>query len=226
MAVQIPKWETNLWSFISCGDGMQCPLINYCDVRRSGGWCPNDYMGKINRLLDSKRFHLQNYSIVPYGQCEHVFGLVEMLANRYFELGQVHSPPVPMELIYLFSKGKTIEVHTVPLKTCHGALWHLKNRWVIQLSTFDTTAMRRFILFHEAFHILAHYRANPVFRKRGASRGDFNEFLADVFASHLLLPEIWVKQKWTEYHDLNQMVKTFYVPKPVMCIRLRRMGLV
>jgi len=36
------------------------------------------------------------------------------------------------------------------------------------LQNDDTSAAQRFTLFHEAFHILAHYRTTPVFRKRGA----------------------------------------------------------
>jgi len=42
---------------------------------------------------------------------------------------------------------------------------------------------KRFTLFHEAFHIEAHDKADPVFRTRGCERGTFNELLAECFSS-------------------------------------------
>jgi len=84
----------------------------------------------------------------------------------------------------------------------------------------------RFTIFHEAFHILAHCRTSPVFRKRGSIVGSFNEFLADYFALCILMPREWVAEKWAEVKDLDQMAKIFSVSKSAMCIRLRQMGLI
>jgi Zn-dependent peptidase ImmA (M78 family) len=86
--------------------------------------------------------------------------------------------------------------------------------------------MKRFTIFHEAFHILAHCRTTPVFRKRGAIGGSFNELLADYFAVCILMPRQWVGEKWAEVQDFNRMAKIFDVPKPAMCIRLRQLGLI
>ena len=86
--------------------------------------------------------------------------------------------------------------------------------------------MRRFVLFHEAFHVLAHCQGIPVFRKRGVEQGHFNEGLSDYFAACILIPREWVREKWLEVKDLDSMAKTFDVPKPVMVIRLKQLGLV
>ena len=86
--------------------------------------------------------------------------------------------------------------------------------------------MRQFILFHKAFHVLAHIQGVPVFRKRGFVGGHFNEALADYFATCILMPREWVREKWVEVKDLDSMAKTFDVPKVVIWIRLRQLGLV
>jgi len=65
-----------------------------------------------------------------------------------------------------------------------------------------------------------------VFRKRGTIVGSFNELLADYFASCILMPREWVKEKWAEVKDLDRMAEIFAVPKSAMCIRLRRLGLI
>jgi len=133
---------------------------------------------------------------------------------------------VPTELILLSDKLNLIDVCKVPLKAYHGALWRLRDGWVIHLKDDDLPAVQRFTLFHEAFHILAHCKTTPVFSKRGISLGFFNELLANFFTVAVLMPEEWVKEKWAEVKDINKMAAIFDVPRPVMCVRLREMGLV
>lgn len=81
-------------------------------------------------------------------------------------------------------------------------------------------------LFHEVFHILAHSRATPVFRKQEIKEGLFNEMLADYFAGCVLMPEGWVKEKWAEVNDLKQIAEIFQVTEVSMQIRLKTMGLI
>jgi hypothetical protein len=146
--------------------------------------------------------------------------------KKYLKMGGVHCPPVPAGIIKLFDQQHAIEVRQVPLKVYHGAIWSRNDEWVIQIKDNDAFATRRFTLFHEAFHILAHCRTSPVFRKRGSILGSFNELLADYFALCALMPREWVRQKWTEVEDLNRMAEIFAVPKSAMCIRLRQLGLI
>lgn len=224
----IPRWEAELWSYVSHGDGMRCPVYDRCQVRKRGGWCPDDNRERINRLLDEKQFNPQSYDFIDSEAkgLGRLCQLVERLAQKYLKMGGVRCPPLSTELITLFDQHHDIEVRQLPLKAYHGAIWHDSDEWVIQLKSSDASTTNRFTLFHEAFHILAHCRTSPVFRKRGAVVGSFNELLADHFAGCILMPRQWVVKKWAEVKDFDRMVKIFAVPKSAMCIKLRQLGLI
>ena len=226
MAEKIPRWESELWSYISRGDGTHCPAYSHCHIRKKGDWCPDDNRKRLDKLVDCKRFNLSSYDFIECGACGRIFKVVGKLAQRYLKKGGVRCPPVPTELFSLADKQHTIEARLLPLKVYHGAIWRLREGWIIQLKDGDKPATKRFTLFHEAFHILAHCKSTPVFRKRGSLQGSFNELLADHFAICILMPGEWVKEKWTEVKDLARMAEIFDVPKSAMCIRLRRLGLI
>lgn len=225
---KVPSWEIELWSYVSNGDGTCCPLYNCCQRRKRGGWCPDANKEDLNRFLDQRQFDLRSCDFIRSeagGICR-LYQLVEMLAQKYLKLGKVCSLPVPTRIVSLADPQHRIEIHTLPLKAYHGAVWRLKEGWVVQLRDGDTSAGRRFSLFHETFHILAHCRGTPVFKKRGLKQGSSNELLADGFASCILMPRQRVKEKWTEIKDLDGMAEIFAVPKSAMCIRLRWLGLI
>ena len=233
MTTKTPKWESELWSYLSKGNGERCPSYNCCGWRQRGGWCQHDDTRRLRRLLGCERFRPSSYDFIVCGVCGKIFELVEKLAHKYLEKGRVHCPPVPIELVYLVDEQSPVKIHMLPLKTCHGAMWRLKDGWVIQLKKDDPHATKRFVLFHEAFHILAHCNDAPVLAKRDVKlgsfyhkAGSFNELMADVFAAFVLMPGEWVREKWTETHDLEQMAQIFDVPKPQMCARLKFLGLI
>jgi len=230
MTLKIPKWETELWSYISCGDGMQCPLYDQCQTRKRSGCCPGEDRELLNQLLDETQFNPRSFDFVRSesgcGGLGRLFQLVEMLSQKCLKMGKVCCPPVPTGLVKIFDQQHTVEIHQLPLKVHHGAIWHWKDGWVIQLKESDASAIKRFTLFHEAFHILAHCRTAPVFSKIGSMVGSFNELLADEFASCLLMPKEWVVENWAKVDDLDSIAEIFDVPKPVMCLRLRRLGLI
>jgi hypothetical protein len=228
MAGQCPKWESQLWSYVSTGDGMHCPLISQCRAKQSGTWCPDDDSEKLRQLIGSDgQFTTANYEFrEPRGGV--IFPAVEKLAQKHLERGRVSCLPVPIELISVADENNSVEVRVVHLKACHAAIWRLKGVWVIQLADNRTSSRNRFTLFHEAFHILAHSRSSttPVFMKRGATQGSFNELLADYFAMCILMPKEWVIERWAEVKDLDRMVEIFDVPKSTMWLRLRELSLV
>jgi hypothetical protein len=193
-----------------------------------GGWCPDDNRKRLNRLLDKKRVKLSDYDFLEAetGEKCRVILLLERLAGTYLRKGRVLGPPVPTELVKLFDQQRDVEVRNLPLKAYHGAIWNQADGWVIQVKESDSPPTTRFTIFHEAFHVLAHCRTTPVFRKRGSSIGSFNEWLADVFASSILMPREWVEAKWAEAGDLARMAEIFDVPKSAMYIKLRQMGLI
>ena len=156
-----------------------------------------------------------------------IFGLVSRLAVKYRTEAGVDRLPVPADLITRGSDHRPIEVQELPFKAHHGAIWRLKDCWLVQLNSNDTPARKRFTMYHEIFHILAHCKATPVFKKKSSSpEGSFNELLADHFAAILLMPEKQVKERWAEVKDINQMATIFEVPRPVVWFALKHLSLV
>ncbi len=228
MAGKVPRWESELWSYLSSGDGEHCPLSDRCRTRKEHSWCVSEHSAEIIQLLEERQFNIAKYDFIkaePKRLCK-PFRLVEMLAQRCLKKGKTDGPPVPVELVQLFDTQCAVEIHPISLDAYHGAIWRLKDRWVIQLKSGDTPAMRRFTLFHEAFHVLAHCQCIPVFMKRGVEQGRFNEGLADYFAACILMPREWIREKWLEVKDLDRLAKIFDVLKPVMAIRLKQLSLV
>ncbi len=225
---KVPRWESELWSLLCEGDGEHCPLYDCCSIRRECSWCVSEHITEINQALEARQLNIAKYDFIKTEpkRLGKPFRLVEMLAQKYLRKGKARGPPVPVELVQLFDTERAVEIHPISLKAYHGAIWRLENRWVIQLKSGDTPAMKKYILFHEAFHILAHSQGIPVFRKRGVEGGHFNEALADYFATCILMPREWVREKWVEVKNLDNMAKTFAVPRVIMWIRLRQLGLV
>ncbi len=236
---KIPKWESELWSYMSMGNGVTCPLIDACKTRQDGKWCFSDKRELFSELygthalgsgsdedeLATFRCLFEHHFPRPWIPGR-IFQLVEALANRYLKKTKLNQPPVITELIRQFDISPCLEIRTLPLKAYHGAVWHLEDGWVIHLNAEDMPGRQRVTLFHEAFHILAHCSATPVFRRRGIKEGFFNEMLADYFAGCILMPRVWVKKKWAEVNDLKQMAEIFQVTEVSMWIRLRTMGLI
>lgn len=225
---KVPSWEIELWSYVSSGDGTSCPLSKRCRRRERGGWCPDANKEDLYRFLDQGQFnfHSCDFTGDEGGGICRLYQLVEMLAEKYLKIAEVCSPPVPTQIVTLFDQKNRVEVRKLPLKVYHGGIWHHNDSWIIQVKDSDVSATQRFTIFHESFHILAHSRTSPVFRKRGSMIGSSNELLADCFASCILMPREWVKEKWAEIKDLDGMAEIFAVPKLAMCIKLRWLGLI
>ena len=236
---KIPKWETELWFHISKGDGINCPVYDGCKTKQHGGWCFDDNKEKLSGLygthvIDSNND--ENELDAFRGLFGHVFPrkwepgiifqLVEALATKYVKKAELNQPPITTELIRQFDISPGIEIHLLPLKAYDGAVWRLEDGWVIHVNAADKPTRQRVTLFHEAFHILAHRRATPIFRRRGIKEGSFNEMLADYFARCVLMPREWVKEKWIESKDFKRIAEIFQVTQVSVWIRLKTMGLV
>jgi hypothetical protein len=234
-ARKIPRWETELWSYLSKGDGIHCPIYHSCSFRLQGGWCLSEheeYYQLMNNFLDDEAPDLTDPASIKFEfpACPHsgrIFKLVRRLAVKYQMEAGIDRLPVPADLITHTEDNMPIEVRQIPLKAHHGAIWRLSDCWVVQLNSNDTEARQRFTLYHEIFHILAHGKATPVFKKTSSSpEGSFNELLADHFAGIVLMPEKWVKEKWAEVKDVSQMAVIFGVPKPLVWFSLKHLGLI
>ena len=140
---KVPEWESKLWSYISSGDGINCPARDNCKIREYSGWCFDDNKEKFSALydphvidsgsdeneLDSFR-NLFEYSFPRRWECGIIFLLVEALANKYINKAQLNQPPVTTEIIKWFNISPSLEIYPLRLKAYHGAVWHLSNGWV------------------------------------------------------------------------------------------------
>jgi len=156
--------------------------------------------------------------------CCWVLEAVETLANDYLTRAGVPAPPVPSELIDLFDESRKVEVRLVPLKALHGAVWLLGKEWVIQLNGRDPQCVRRYSMFHEAFHI-AYRIAYPAFNRSELIITSFNEVLADHFATCFLMRREWVEEYWPSLKDVRAMADRFDVPVRQMRWRLHQLSL-
>ena len=233
MGEKTPRWENELWSYLSRGDGIHCPVYESCRRRLHGTWCLSDnrdYYKARNEFLDDN--DLADPSSIRFNprscpESGRIFQLVTRLATRYRVEAGIDRLPVPANLITQTDDNLPIEVRQVPLKAYHGAVWRLSDCWIVQLNSNDTSVRQRFTLYHEIFHILAHCKAIPVFKKTSCGQeGSFNELLADHFAAVILMPRDLVAERWPQVKDLSQMATTFDVPRSVMWLALRTYGLI
>jgi len=156
--------------------------------------------------------------------CCWVLTAVETLAADYLAREGVHHPPVASGLITVFDESRKIEVRLVPLKAHHGAVWLLGGEWVIQLNARQSRSVRRYTMFHEAFHI-AYRIACPAFKKVELIHTSFNDVLADHFATCFLMPKEWVEERWLTVRDVRTMAGIFDVPITEMRRRLSQLSL-
>ena len=235
MPANIPRWEAELWSYLSKGDGIHCPIYQSCRLRLQGGWCLSEheeYYQLMNDFLDDEVPDLTDPASIEFEfpACPNsgrIFKLVRRLAVRYQMEAGIDRLPVPANIITQAGDNLPIEVRQVPLKAYHGAIWRLSDCWLVQINSNDTPARQRFTLYHEIFHILAHCKATPVFKKTSYSqKGTFNELLADHFSAVILIPEKLAMRVWPEVKDVSQMAAIFDVPQPVMWLSLKHLGLI
>jgi len=232
--VGTPRWENELWSYLESGDGLNCPIYESCSTRLRGVHCISGfrYIEEIGELVDNDESDLNRLTVIEpgYPGCQRdgrIFKLVRRLTSKFQAEAGIDGIPVPANLILRDYNGIPIEFRQVPLKVHHGAVWRLSDCWLVHLNSNSTRARKRFTLYHEIFHILAHCRASPVFKKASRGReGAFNELLADYFAANMLLPEGWVRKVWAEVKDVDRMAAIFDVPRPVVYLAIKGMGLV
>ena len=227
---KVPEWESTLWSYVSNGDGQHCPAYQACHARTNGTWCPDENQHLIRRLINVDNFQVEKFANVITPNCGTTGVIGQMmvrLSDRFLAKHGAGHPPVPTELALLADEPNNIEIRPVSLKSYGGALWWLKDGWVIHINSNDSVPRQRFNLFHEVFHILAHRATpTPVFKKRGVDQGDFNELLADGFAMRVLTPEKWVKEAWQEVKDLDKMAEMLIAPKSIIWFRLKYLQLI
>jgi Zn-dependent peptidase ImmA (M78 family) len=236
MKARNEDWENELWSLIGSGDGTNCPLYETCQLRQKSKDCVSGYTAYTNtmhKFLDKDSIILPlSYQKLPRilacVASSRIFELVRKLAHSYTKKIGLKELPVETDVIQHFRFNQPVEVRLVPLKSAHGAVWHLRHDgWVIHLNSRDSSARRRFTFYHELFHILAHCNASPVFKKSPSQKeGAFNELLADHFAAIMIVPEEMLLKKWAEVKDIRKLAAIFDVPEPIIYCGLKHLRLI
>lgn len=120
--------------------------------------------------------------------------IAEIQAARLLSLLEVTEYPVLNEVI---SELPRILIEHVPDLPAFGlSFWNGQN-WIIQLSTDQPAARRRFTLFHEYKHIIDHHSAHLLYTgDRRYSAAQQAELAADYFAGCALIPRRALKSAW------------------------------
>ena len=156
--------ESLLGVIITDGHHCKCRAEDSCP-RAGSEWCHRlAVKGPASRPLQLPHLDAARCLYGDTPACCWVLADVEKLAGEYLAGAGVSRPPVPSTLIDVFDESRKVEVRLVPLKTLHGVVWLLSGGWIIQLNARDPRRVRRYSLFHEAFHI-AYRIAYPAFNK-------------------------------------------------------------
>jgi hypothetical protein len=132
---RIPRWEAELWSYLSRGDGIHCPVYQSCPLRLKGAWCLSGhekYYQLMNEFADNEASHLADPASIKFEfpTCPRngrIFKLVRRLAVKYQMEAGIDRLPVPADLIVQATDNLPIEVRQVPLKAHHGAIWRMSD---------------------------------------------------------------------------------------------------
>jgi Zn-dependent peptidase ImmA (M78 family) len=228
-------WENNLWSYVNTGDGKSCPGFDSCQSLQDHPDCFNSDKQRVkNRIirlsLDSENIELSSAGNIPrLAKCPHrdmITSLVRRLAQKYRAERWNGVLPVPDNLITTSPNGLPIEIRRITLKANHGAVWRMDDGWLVHLNRATSPARQRFTLYHEIFHILAHSNGEIAFKKSEDDEVYFNEYLADHFASAMLIPRDILQVEWSEKKDIMKLARLFNVPVPIMFGKLRAQGLI
>ncbi len=216
------SWEAALWSCLASGDGAHCPTYWRCPSRRAGGWCADDDWELVRRALDPPTARPGVYNFVgPSCQCT-LLQLLDLLACDWVSRAGIEEPPVPDDLAGLADAARQVTTLELPLKACHGATWSFSDEWIIQLNVRDGSSVKRFTLFHEAFHICAR---GAWLVTTGGRGGRLSEMLAELFAVCLITPVIWLEDQWNCNRDVSRIAEIFNSPESVVAFRIRQLGL-
>lgn len=238
------EWETEFWHYVSTGDGTSCPVYQACTVRMSAGvcgcpmyniaagrqqsctlcYCPNGISCAEDRM-SGPFCHSSNPGFLESLKPGRIYELLGLLSESWLQKGKVRNPPVPSTLISIMDRTCDIEVRTIPMKAYHGAIWKTREGWVVYLNSNDSPFKQRVTLFHEAFHVLAHCKATPIFKKRGSTKGAFNELLADNFALHILMPQKWFVKSLAACPDISILAEQYQVTEEAVKERIESLGL-
>ena len=144
-------------------------------------------------------------------------------AREVLERLGIARPPVPENVVVHLGD---VAIERMDWKELVGAVHKVDGRWVIGLNRNDSIARQRFTLMHEFKHALDGLRTVRDYRQyRQGMPKPLEEYLADRFASQILMPEAWVRVVWRKMPHLGRLAWRFGVSHEAMRLRLVELGL-
>ncbi len=144
-------------------------------------------------------------------------------AREVLERLGIARPPVPENAVVYLGD---VAIERMDWKELVGAVHKVDGRWVIGLNRNDSIARQRFTLMHEFKHALDGLRTVRDYRQyRQGMPKPLEEYLADRFASQILMPEVWVRAVWQKMPHLGRLAWRFGVSHEAMRLRLVELGL-
>lgn len=131
-------------------------------------------------------------------------------------------PPTPENIVSYLGD---VTVEYMDWKALSGACTRVGDKWVLAVNKNHPKSRRRFTLMHEFKHALDGVDARDYFAARDGAARSFEEYLADNFAVHILMPEEWVRVWYPRLKGANRMAWQFGVSNQAMKVRLKELGL-
>jgi hypothetical protein len=232
-------WEDELWYYVNRGDEIFCQKFVDCQARVETGNCNCPLFGNTTDIqtqchpcggntnftvpFETDPCRYSNIGFIETLRPGRVQELLELMATSILTRNRVTQPPVPIDIIHKVNPLSKIEIRNIPLKACNGALWRMKNEWVMYLNSNDSPLEQRVTVFHELFHIVAHMKGVPMFKKPKAQEGHFLEMLASTFALQMLMPRRYFETAWEKYRDNKVLAEIFQVTPDAVERQMRLM---
>ena len=131
-------------------------------------------------------------------------------------------PPTPENIVSYLGN---VVIEYMDWKALSGACTRVDGQWILAVNKNHPKPRRRFTLMHEFKHALDGVNARDYFAKREGPARTFEEFLADHFAVHILMPEAWVRALYPRLKRVDTTAWRFGVSFQAMKVRLRELGL-
>jgi len=145
-------------------------------------------------------------------------------AKNLLLMTETYEPPVDPAILL---SDPRVEIHyTGELRRISGVCRWVGSRYVLAINRREPVPRQRFTIFHEFKHALDGAPTTAAINRftREGQRSAA-EYVADYFASCVLMPEGWLMDAVPHARDLGHLAGYFGVSKEAIRVRLETLGL-
>jgi len=145
-------------------------------------------------------------------------------AKSLLLLTETYQPPVDPTILLA---DPSLELrYTAQLRRVSGLCRWVGWRYVIAINRLEPHVRQRFTVFHELKHAIDGARTTHAINRFSRDRQrTAAEYVADFFASCVLMPEPWLLDHADEFDDVPAIARRFGVSRDAMRIRLETLDL-